>query len=122
MRPVILLPVAVLFLTSCGAIRPLPALAYRVCPADPAEWTVMSTPPRNAAELVAAATRDLAPSGYGREPRLFWFQGRSETLLLCRTVVDPHALDACGASAWHFDRVGGEWVPRGTLDLVVVCG
>jgi hypothetical protein len=43
-------------------------------------------------------------------------------LLVARTPVDPHVPASCGAQAWRFDRAGDERVPRGDLDLLVVCG
>ena len=111
-----------LLLASCGVIRPLSHVAYRTCPAAQAEWQVLANPPDNAAELIEAARPDLTSLGYGRRPRLFWFRGQSDSLLLCRTIVDPYSLDSCGSQAWEFQRVGERWQLQEDIGTVVVCG
>lgn len=109
---------ALLSLTSCAAIRNSPEWAHRVCPADQADWRLLTVPPNRADELIAAADSRLAPGRFGFSTHVFWFQKSKDALLLC----SPGDSYGCGALAWEFKRVDGHWVRRDDLTTIVTCG
>jgi hypothetical protein len=112
----------VLLLASCGVIRPLPEMPYRLCPANPPEWKVLSDPPINAAELIAEADTDPISDSERSGSRYFWFYNESDTLLLCRPAMRSRPISSCGSQDWEFNRSEDNWILRDTLGRVRVCG
>jgi hypothetical protein len=110
----------VLFLASCRTISPPPHVAYKFCPADPETWQVLSSPPSNAAELLAIAKPKLNPVN-GRVPTLYWFDNRAGSILLCRTLTD-RSLGSCGSQTWQFQPAHGQWQLQDDVSQVIICG
>jgi hypothetical protein len=105
------------FMVACGAAPEKPDLPYRECAVDRAEWKATEAPV-DAPELVAKVAGNFGKDRFGSRPRLYWFKGKSDSLLLCRALVGAKS---CGAHAWQFTRTGDQW-HREVLEFIVVCG
>jgi hypothetical protein len=111
---------AVLFVASCRSVSPLPHVAYKFCPADPATWQVLSARPSNAKELLSIAKPDLNPIN-GRAPTIYWFNSQAGSILLCRTIAD-RSLGTCGSQTWQFQPAQGQWQLQDDVSQVIICG
>lgn len=111
------LAVSFCLLASCATLTEPTRDAHALCSTDPEQWHSIS-PPDNALELLALV-------GLGKrnedQSRLYWFQGNSTSLMLCRPATAKGRLPACGMHGWRFIKVADTWT-LDELQILVVCG
>ncbi len=109
-------------LSSCGYIKTLPPIEYRICGVNAEEWQLVTEVPPHARQILFEAYPQLSDKSSEVAQNLMWFRNAEQSFWICSARRTSRPIGRCGSLHWYLDSGEDGLEPRNPLEKVNVCG